>query len=95
MVQHDDALDVLRGTVAGRLDGTADLDVLVDDALSQAVVPDERLVGVVRGGLFVVATDGHRAVEAGAREIVERALGIAADICIYTNRSLVIEGLRS
>ena len=29
-----------------------------------------------------------------ARTIVERALGIAADICIYTNRNLVIEELR-
>jgi len=29
----------------------------------------------------------------GARDIVERSLNIAADICIYTNRSLVIEDL--
>ncbi len=28
-----------------------------------------------------------------AREIVERALGIAADICIYTNHNLVLEEL--
>ena len=31
----------------------------------------------------------------GAREIVERALLIAADICIYTNRSITIEELAS
>ncbi len=30
-----------------------------------------------------------------ARAVVERSLGIAADICIYTNRNLVIEELRS
>ena len=30
----------------------------------------------------------------GAREIVERSLNIAADICIYTNRNLVIEDLQ-
>jgi ATP-dependent HslUV protease, peptidase subunit HslV len=30
-----------------------------------------------------------------AREITERALNIAADICIYTNRNLVIEELRA
>ena len=29
-----------------------------------------------------------------AREIVERSLNIAADICIYTNRNLVIEELK-
>jgi len=28
-----------------------------------------------------------------ARDIVERSLGIAADICIYTNRNLTIEEL--
>jgi ATP-dependent HslUV protease subunit HslV len=33
--------------------------------------------------------------ELGAREIVELSLGIAADICIYTNRNLVIEELRA
>jgi len=28
-----------------------------------------------------------------ARDIVERSLNIAADICIYTNRNLTIEEL--
>jgi ATP-dependent HslUV protease subunit HslV len=31
--------------------------------------------------------------ELDARAIVERALGIAADICIYTNRNTTIETL--
>jgi ATP-dependent HslUV protease, peptidase subunit HslV len=31
--------------------------------------------------------------ELSARDIVERSLNIAADICIYTNRSLTIEEL--
>ena len=31
--------------------------------------------------------------ELSAREIVERSLGIAADICIYTNRNFVIDEL--
>jgi ATP-dependent protease HslVU (ClpYQ) peptidase subunit len=31
--------------------------------------------------------------ELSAREIVERSLNIAADICIYTNRNLTIEEL--
>ena len=29
----------------------------------------------------------------GAREIVERSLNIAAEICIYTNRNLIVEEL--
>jgi ATP-dependent HslUV protease subunit HslV len=31
--------------------------------------------------------------ELDARDIVERSLNIAADICIYTNRNLTIEEL--
>jgi len=34
-----------------------------------------------------------QATELPAREIVERSLNIAADICIYTNRNLTIEEL--
>ncbi len=45
------------------------------------------------GGSF--ATAAARALydntELGARDIVERSLNIAADICIYTNRNLTIE----
>ena len=33
--------------------------------------------------------------ELGARAIVERALNIAADICIYTNRNIVVEELNA
>jgi ATP-dependent HslUV protease subunit HslV len=32
--------------------------------------------------------------ELDARSIVERSLNIAADICIYTNRNIVIEELK-
>ena len=35
----------------------------------------------------------RRHTELSAREIVERSLGIAADICIYTNRNFVIDEL--
>jgi ATP-dependent HslUV protease subunit HslV len=34
-----------------------------------------------------------QSTELAAREIVERSLSIAADICIYTNRHLTIEEL--
>jgi ATP-dependent HslUV protease subunit HslV len=34
-----------------------------------------------------------RHTELGAREIAEEALGIAADICIYTNHQLTVEEL--
>jgi len=53
-------------------------------------------VAIGSGGPFAQAA--ARALientELSSREIVERALNIAADICIYTNRNLVIEELK-
>jgi ATP-dependent HslUV protease subunit HslV len=60
------------------------------------IEPEQDLVAIGSGGPFAQAA--ARALlentELSAREIVERALAIAADICIYTNRSLVIEEVR-
>ncbi len=60
------------------------------------IEPEYPLVAVGSGGPFAQAA--ARALlentELGARDIVERALNIAADICIYTNRQIVIEELK-
>ena len=60
------------------------------------IEPEFDAVAIGSGGPFAQAA--ARALtentELDARTIVERALGIAADICIYTNRNLVIEELR-
>ena len=59
------------------------------------IEPEGGLIAIGSGGPFAQAA--ARALldhtELGAREIVEQALGIAADICIYTNRNLSIEVL--
>ncbi len=59
------------------------------------VEPENGLIAIGSGGPFAQAA--ARALldntELSARDIVERALNIAADICIYTNRSLTIETL--
>jgi ATP-dependent HslUV protease subunit HslV len=59
------------------------------------IEPDQPLAAIGSGGPFAQAA--ARALfentELGAREVVEKALGIAADICIYTNRNLTIEEL--
>jgi len=60
------------------------------------IEPDHDVVAIGSGGPFAQAA--ARALientELDARTIVERALSIAADICIYTNRNLVIEELK-
>jgi len=59
------------------------------------IEPDGGVVAVGSGGPYAQAA--ARALventQLGAREIVERALKIAADICIYTNQHLSIEEL--
>ncbi len=59
--------------------------------------PEGSLMAIGSGGPFAQAA--ARALldntELGAREIVERGLSIAADICIYTNHNLVLEELET
>ena len=58
---------------------------------------NDGLIAIGSGGPF--AQSAARALldntELGAQDIVEKALGIAGDICIYTNDSLTIETLDS
>src|SRR5579871_1069418 len=58
--------------------------------------PDEPLAAIGSGGSY--ATAAARALlentDLGAREIAEKAMKIAADICIYTNDHITIEELK-
>lgn len=59
------------------------------------VEPEHELMAIGSGGAYAQAA--ARALmmntELDARSIVEQALGIAADICVYTNHNLTIEEL--
>ena len=59
------------------------------------IEPDDGLVAIGSGGPFALAA--ARALvqntELDARAIAERAMQIAADICIYTNANIVVEEL--
>jgi ATP-dependent HslUV protease subunit HslV len=61
------------------------------------IEPDLPLAAIGSGGPFAQAAARALYEHTGlpAREIVEKGLGIAADICIYTNRNLTIEELPS
>src|ERR1044071_5398043 len=60
------------------------------------IEPEHDLVAIGSGGPFGQAAARGLAEnpQLSAREIVEKGLNIAADICIYTNRNLVIEELK-
>jgi ATP-dependent HslUV protease subunit HslV len=59
------------------------------------IEPEDNLIAIGSGGAYAQAA--ARALldntELAARDIVEKGLGIAADICIYTNHNRVIEEL--
>ena len=68
---------------------------LIISGTGDVVEPEQSLMAIGSGGAFAQAA--ARALlentELSAREIVERALHIAADICVYTNHNLVLEEL--
>ncbi len=59
------------------------------------IEPEDAVMAGGSGGPFARAAARARAgsTDLPAREIVERSLGIAADICIYTNRNFVLDEL--
>jgi len=76
-------------TVADR--GTS----LMISGTGDVIEPENSLMAIGSGGTFAQAA--ARALlentELAARDIVEKALNIAADICVYTNHNLTLEEL--
>jgi ATP-dependent HslUV protease subunit HslV len=69
---------------------------LIVSGTGDVIEPEDDIMAIGSGGAF--AQSAARALlqntELDARTIVEKALNIAADICIYTNRNLTIEELQ-
>jgi ATP-dependent HslUV protease subunit HslV len=59
------------------------------------IEPEDAVMAIGSGGPFAQAAARALVMntDLSAREVVERSLGIAADICIYTNRNVVIDEL--
>ena len=68
---------------------------LIISGNGDVIEPEDDLMAIGSGGPYAQAA--ARALltntELGAREIVEEALGIAADICVFPNRNIVVEEL--
>jgi ATP-dependent HslUV protease subunit HslV len=66
------------------LSGTGDL-----------IEPDDGIVAIGSGGPYALAAAKALAdtTDLDARAIAEKSMKIAADICIYTNSSIVVEEL--
>jgi len=61
------------------------------------IEPEDDLMAIGSGGSYAQAAAKAllQNTDLSARAIVEKALNIAADICIYTNRNLTIEELQA
>ncbi len=70
-------------------------DSLLISGTGDVIQPEHDLVAIGSGGAYAQAAALAllQNTELSAREVVEKALAIAADICIYTNHNIVIEEL--
>lgn len=68
---------------------------LLISGIGDVIEPDDNIIAIGSGGPYALAA--ARAMlkhsNLSAREIVEESLGIAADICIYTNKEQSVEEL--
>jgi ATP-dependent HslUV protease, peptidase subunit HslV len=66
---------------------------LVISGNGDVIEPEDNIMAIGSGGNYAksAAMALMNNTELDARNVVETSLGIAADICIYTNNSLVIE----
>jgi len=67
--------------------------ILLISGNGEAIQPDDNVAAIGSGGPYALAAARAllRNTDLGAREIVEKAMEIASEICIYTNKNLVIE----
>ena len=60
------------------------------------IEPEDAIMAIGSGGSFALSPRGRcNNTELDAREIVEKGLTIAGDICVYTNQQQTIEELTS
>ena len=68
---------------------------LVLTGTGDVLEPEDGLIGIGSGGNYALAA--ARALidrdDMDARQIAEKAMGVAAEICVYTNNNFVIEKL--
>ncbi len=68
---------------------------LMITGMGDVIEPEESLMSIGSGGPFAqsAARALYQNTELSAREIVEKSLIIASDICVFTNNNLVFEEL--
>ena len=67
--------------------------LLIVSGTGEVIDPDDGIAAIGSGGMYALAAAKalKQNTDLSAREIAEKALRIAGDICIYTNGNLVME----
>jgi len=68
-------------------------DLLIVSGTGEVIDPDDGIAAIGSGGMYALAAAKAlmQNTELSAREIAERALRIAGEICIYTNGNIIVE----
>ncbi|MFC3854038.1 ATP-dependent protease subunit HslV [Salinispirillum marinum] len=68
---------------------------LIISGNGDVVEPEHGIVAIGSGGNYALAAARalYEHSDMNARDITEKSLNIAADICVFTNHSLVLEGI--
>ncbi|QCK14897.1 ATP-dependent protease subunit HslV [Mangrovivirga cuniculi] len=70
--------------------------VLILSGTGDVLEPDHQIACIGSGGMYAQAAAlalKQNATDLSAKEMVEKSLTIAADICIYTNHNIILETL--
>ncbi len=61
------------------------------------IAPDDGVLAIGSGGNYALSSARalHRHTDMSSRDIVEAAMNIAGEICVYTNRNIVVEEVGS
>lgn len=71
--------------------------LLLISGTGEVIEPDDGVLAIGSGGNYALAAGralkNYAAEHLSAREMAQAALEIAADICVYTNRNIIVEEL--
>jgi ATP-dependent HslUV protease subunit HslV len=68
---------------------------LILTGIGDVLEPEDGLIGIGSGGFYALAAARALISVEGltAQEIAQKAMNIAADICVYTNKNIIMESL--
>jgi len=70
--------------------------ILLISGTGDVIEPEEGIIAIGSGGNYAYAAARAyiEATELSAKEIAEKSLNIASDICIYTNKEILVEEIK-